>query len=129
MSVKKAPLIPIETMPNLIVAEALKIDSKIEKDHAKKNAKVKLSKEVLAKMIKDKIEEDGSLASVYDEHPRQAVIVAMTEKIGEDNNLKIGDKVAYRIDNNVGIPIIFHKKRYIGLYPHDILFRYLTSEV
>ena len=129
MTTKKGPLIPIAPSFNLIVVEPIKVKSKLEKDQLKKDNKVVLTKDAISNRNRAILEESGDITSVWDEHPKQAVIVALSDKLKEETGYNVGDKVAWRIDEGVGTLMVFHKKRYIGLYQHDILFRYLTDEV
>ena len=128
MTNKKPPLIPIQPGHNLIVVERIIIQSKLEKSQKEKAPNLQLTKEQIAKMNKEKLESTGDILAVWDAHPLQAVILAMSEKQSEETGFKIGDKVAFRLGENVGTLMVFKKKTYICLYPHDILFKYLTSE-
>ena len=128
MTTKKPPMIPVQPMQNIIIVDRINIDSKIVKDQKKKNPNVVLNKEVIANLEKEKIDK-GEFLSLYDEHPNQAIILAIDEQQAKTNNLKVGDKIAFRVYENSAMVILFNKKKYLGIYPHDILFKYLTKEV
>lgn len=123
------PEIPIDPMTNMIIVERIEVQSKIEKRQREKNPDLILSKEQIAKMNQEAVQVTGNILDAWDEHPMQGVIVAIDEKVADINNLRVGDKVAWRVRSDVGEALIFNKKKYVGLYPHDLLCRYLTNKV
>ena len=128
MATRKPPLIPVQPGHNVIIVERINIQSKLEKSQKEKAPKLQLTKDQIAKMNIEKLQSSGDILSVWDEHPMQAVIVAINDKLSDETGLIVGDKIAFRLDENVGIAIVYKKKRYMSLYPHDYLIKYLTSE-
>ena len=128
MATRKPPLIPVQPGHNVIIVERINIQSKLEKSQKAKAPALQLTKDQISKMNIEKLQSSGDILTVWDEHPMQAVVVAISDDVSDQVGLKVGDKVAFRLDENVGIAIVFKKKRYMSLYPHDILFKYLTSE-
>jgi len=120
-------LIPVQPTPNLIIVERIKIDSKLAKAQKEKLPKLQITKEQIAKMNKDKIESTGDILSVWDVHPLQAKVISIPDKLSKEINIVAGDRIAYRIDENIGIMAVYENKKYICLYAHDILFKYLTD--
>lgn len=126
---RKPPVIPVAPSQNLIIVERIIIDSKLDKEQKKKNPKVVLSKDMIAKRNKEVLESTNDILSVWDQHPLVGVIVALNEKIEAAEDYRVGDKVGWKIGEGIGMLMVFNKKKYIALYPHDILFRYITNEV
>lgn len=127
MTEKKGSL-PVVPMNNYIMVERLQIKSKIEKAQDEKSAEVKLTKEQISKINKDKLEATGNVLDVWDVHPLQGRIVAIDTKQSKETGLNIGDRIAFRIDEAVGIMSVFNNKKYMCLYLHDILFKYTSEE-
>ena len=120
-------LIPVQPVPNVIIVERITIDSKLAKTQKEKLPSLQISKDQIAKMNKEKLDESRDILSVWDTHPLQATVIAIPDKLSQELKLVAGDRIAYRIDEHVGIMIVFNNKKYICLYAHDILFKYLTD--
>jgi len=116
-------------MLNMIVIEQLKVVSKIEKKQLEKNPKVILTDESVKKMIDEVMTETHDILKVYDQHPYVGIIIALGENVRKETGYDIGDKVAFRLTENHGLIIIFNKRKYLGIFAHDVLFRYLTNDV
>jgi len=125
----KPPALPIRVMPNMIIIERLEIESKLEKSQKSKAPNLKLDKMQVAKMNKEKLESSGNILDVWDCHPLQGIVKAIDDNLSKTTDIVNGDKIAFRIDENVGTLMVFNKKKYIVIYQHDVLFRYLTNEV
>jgi len=125
----RPPAIPISPMLNMIVIEQLKVVSKIEKKQLEKNPKVILTDESVKKMIDEVMTETHDILKVYDQHPYVGIIIALGENVRKETGYEIGDKVAFRLTENHGLIIIFNKRKYLGIFAHDVLFRYLTNDV
>ena len=67
------------------------------------------------------------MADIWDDHPLQGRIGAISDKQSKELGLSVGDIVAFRIDENVGIMSVYKGKKYMCLYQHDILFKYLPD--
>ena len=120
-------LIPVQPTPNLIIAERIKIDSKLAKAQKEKLPNLQITKEQIAIMNKEKLESSGDILTVWDTHPLQAIIISIPDKLSKELGYVAGDRIAYRIDENIGIMAVYDNKKYICLYAHDILFKYLTD--
>jgi len=120
-------LIPVQPTANIIIVERIKIDSKLAKAQKAKLPNLQITNEQIAKMNEEKIEATGDILSVWDTHPLQAKVISISDKLSKEINIIAGDRIAYRIDENVGIMAVYDNKKYICLYAHDILFKYLTD--
>jgi len=126
---QKPPLISIKPVPNIIIVERIKVDSKLDKEQKKKDPKVVIPKEQIAKLNQEALESTGDVLAVWEEHPLIGIIIAIGDNVAKEYNLVVGDKIGWRITEQSGQLIVFNKKKYIGLFGHEILFRYLTKEV
>lgn len=129
MPTKKPPQIPIAPITNMIVVERIKIESKLEKDQKKKDNKITLTRDQIAKRNQEVLDETKDVLKVWEEHPLVCVIVAIGENVQKETGFEVGDKVACRLGEGTGQMIIFNKKHYLGMFAHDVLFRYLTNEM
>jgi len=125
----KPSQIPISPMLNMIVIEQLKVVSKIEKKQKEKNPKVILTDDNIKKMIDDTLETTHNILDVYDQHPYCGIIIAIGNNVRKETGYEIGDKIAFKIAGSQPNILVFKKKKYLGVFAHDILFRYLTNEV
>lgn len=125
----KTSSLKIAAQPGVIIIDVLKIESKVEKDLKKKNPNLFISEESIQARMKQIIESTGNITEVWDEHPDQAIIVALPYDIAEERELRIGDKIAYHRTEHSLRPIVYKKKKYYAIFPSEILFRYLTEEV
>jgi len=125
----KPPKIPIAPMLNMIVIDQIKVVSKIEKKQKEKNPKVIMTDDTVKKMIDDTLESTHNILDVYDEHPYCGIIVAIGANVRNETGYDIGDKVAFKIAGSQPNILVFNKRKYLGVFAHDILFRYLTNEV
>lgn len=125
----KISSLKIAAQPGVIIIDVLKIESKVEKDLKKKNPNLFISEESIQARMKQIIESTGNITEVWDEHPDQAIIVALPYDIAEERELRIGDKIAYHRTEHSLRPIVYKKKKYYAIFPSEILFRYLTEEV
>jgi hypothetical protein len=125
----KPPTISLRPSPNMVIIERLKVDSKLDKEQKKKDPKVILSKEMIAKRNQEALESSKDILSVWEEHPLIGIVVAVGDKISEEYDIIVGDKIGFRMTEQTGQIIVFNKKLYIGFFGHEILFRYLTEQV
>jgi len=125
---EKKESLPIAPMNNYIIVERLQIKSRLEKAQDDKSTDVRLTKEQIGKINKEKLEATKNVLDVWDVHPLQGRIVAIHKKQSKETGLNIGDRIAFRIDEAVGIMSIFNNKKYMCLYLHDILFKYTSEE-
>jgi len=125
----KTSSLKIAAQPGVIIIDVLNIESKVEKDLKKKNPDLLISEESIKARMKQIIESTGNVTEVWDEHPDQAIIVALSYDIAEDRELRVGDKIAYHRTEHSLRPIVYKKKKYYAIFPSEILFRYLTEEV
>lgn len=125
----KISSLKIAAQPGVIIIDVLKIESKVEKDLKKKNPDLLISEESIKARMKQIIESTGNVTEVWDEHPDQAIIVALPYDIAEERELRVGDKIAFHRTEHTLRPIVYKKKKYYAIFPSEILFRYLTEEV
>ncbi len=125
----KTSSLKIAAQPGVIIIDVLKIESKVEKDLKKKNPNLLISEESIKARIKQIIESTGNVTEVWDEHPDQAIIVALPYDIADERELRVGDKIAFHRTEHTLRPIVYKKKKYYAIFPSEILFRYLTEEV
>ena len=125
----KAPLIKVDPMPGTIIIELLNVVSKVEEKLRKEAPNLVISQDQIKSRIKQVIENTGDILQVYEQHPDQAIIIALPHDQAIDKNLRVGDKIAFNRSEHGLRPIIYHKKRYYAIFASEILFRYLTDEV
>jgi len=125
----KTSSLKIAAQPGVIIIDVLKIESKVEKDLKKKNPNLLISEESIKARMKQIIESTGNVTEVWDEHPDQAIIVALPYDIADERELRVGDKIAFHKTEHTLRPIVYKKKKYYAIFPSEILFRYLTEEV
>jgi len=125
----KTSSLKIAAQPGVIIIDVLKIESKVEKDLKKKNPNLLISEESIKARMKQIIESTGNVTEVWDEHPDQAIIVALPYDIADERELRVGDKIAFHRTEHTLRPIVYKKKKYYAIFPSEILFRYLTEEV
>lgn len=125
----KTSSLKIAAQPGVIIIDVLKIESKVEKDLKKKNPNLLISEESIKARIKQIIESTGNVTEVWDEHPDQAIIVALPYDIADERELRVGDKIAFHRTEHTLRSIVYKKKKYYAIFPSEILFRYLTEEV
>jgi hypothetical protein len=129
MPIKKPPQIPIAPMTNMIVVERIKVMSKLEKDQLKKDKKITLTKDQIAKRNQEVLDETKDVLKIWEEHPLVGIIVAIGDSVANETGYEVGQKVACRLGEGIGTMIIYNKKHYLGMFAHDVLFRYLTNEM
>ena len=125
----KTASIKIAPQPGVVIVELLNIESKVEKDLKKKSPDLVVSQETIKARAKQIIESTGNILEVYDQHPDQAIIIAIPYELAQEKELRVGDRVAYHRTEHSLRPIIYKKKKYFAIFPSEILFRYLTDEV
>ena len=125
----KVSSLKLTPMPGVVIVELLSIESKVEKDLKKKSPDLIVSAESVKARAKQIIETTGNILEVYDQHPDQAIIIAIPYDLAQEKELRIGDRVAYHRTEHSLRPIIYKKKKYFAIFPSEILFRYLTDEV
>lgn len=124
----KTSSLKIAPQPGVIVIDVLSIQSKVERDLKKKNPNLLVSDESIKARMNQIIETTGNVTEVWDEHPDQAIIVALPYDIAEERELRVGDKIAYHRTEHSLRPIVYNKRRYFAIFPSEILFRYLTDQ-
>ena len=125
----KVSSLKLTPMPGVVIVELLTIESKVEKDLKKKSPDLIVSSESVKARAKQIIETTGNILEVYDQHPDQAIIIAIPYDLAQEKELRVGDRVAYHRTEHSLRPIIYKKKKYFAIFPSEILFRYLTDEV
>lgn len=125
----KVSSLKISPQPGVIIIDVLKIVSKIEKDLKKKSPDLIISDDAIKSRMNQVIESSGNVLDVWDEHPDQAIIVALPYDIALERELRVGDKIAFHRTEHTLRPIVYKKKKYYAIFPSEILFRYLTEEV
>lgn len=129
MPTKKPPQIPIAPMTNMIVIERIKVMSKLEKNQLKKDNKIVLTKEQITQRNQEVLDQTKDVLKVWEEHPLVGIIVAIGDNVAKETGYEVGNKVACRLGEGIGTMIIYNKKHYLGMFAHDVLFRYLTNEM
>jgi hypothetical protein len=124
----KTSLLKIAPQPGVIVIDVLSIQSKVERDLKKKSPELIISDDAIKSRMKQVIESSGNVLDVWDEHPDQAIIVALPYDIALERELRVGDKIAYQRTEYSLRPIVYNKRRYYAIFPSEILFRYLTDQ-
>jgi hypothetical protein len=124
----KTSLLKIAPQPGVIVIDVLSIQSKVERDLKKKSPELIISDDAIKSRMKQVIESSGNVLDVWDEHPDQAIIVALPYDIALERELRVGDKIAYHRTEHSLRPIVYNKRRYYAIFPSEILFRYLTDQ-
>lgn len=124
----KTSLLKIAPQPGVIIIDVLKIVSKTENDLKKKSPELIISDDAIKSRMKQVIESSGNVLDVWDEHPDQAIIVALPYDIALERELRVGDKIAYHRTEHSLRPIVYNKRRYYAIFPSEILFRYLTDQ-
>lgn len=122
------PSIPVLPSVNVIVVERILIKSEVEKSMRSKAPNLIMSNADILKVNQDKFDSTKNVLDVWHEHPLQGIIVAISNKTADETGYSVGDHIAWRHDESIGMLIVFGKKKYIGLYPHDILLKYLTNK-
>lgn len=125
----KNSTIKVDPMPGVVIVELLNIESKVAKDLKKKSPDLLISEDAIKQRMKQIIDTTGDILQVWDQHPDQAVIIAIPTAVAEEKELRVNDRIAFHRTEHALRPIIYHKKRYYAIYPSEILFRYLTDEV
>lgn len=124
----KTSLLKIAPQPGVVVIDVLSIQSKVERDLKKKSPELIISDDAIKSRMKQVIESSGNVLDVWDEHPDQAIIVALPYDIALERELRVGDKIAYQRTEYSLRPIVYNKRRYYAIFPSEILFRYLTDQ-
>jgi len=124
----KPSTLKIYPQPGNVIVDMLTIESKVEKDLKKKNPELIIDKEQVKARMEQVIKSTGTVTAVWEEHPDQAIIVALPYDMALERDLRVGDRVAIHRTEYTGRLIVYKKKKYYSIMPQEILFRYLTDE-
>jgi len=124
----KPSMLKIDPQAGNIIVDILTIESKVEKELKKKNPELIIDKEQVKARMEQVIKSTGTVTAVWEEHPDQAIIVALPYDMALERDLRVGDRVAIHRTEHTGKILVYKKKRYYSIMPQEILFRYLTDE-